>query len=304
VDEVMVFANPISGRGKGKTTAARVEAALQRAGHRVRVQLQRSTDIPSEDLKGIGGAKAIVVIGGDGTLRSVVERVVQECGRSTPPPFLVVPMGTANLMGKYLGIRWDDQTVGAELAQVIAGNKKLKVDAATIREHGKPDDRLMLLMAGIGIDAKVVHELDRIRQGPISLLSYALPAAMALGFYQYPSITVIVDKKEVWRGPGISIVGNVKEYGTGFAVLPDARPDDGLLDICAMPCKSRGDLIKLFLMAAAGEHLTHEGVVYIKGTHVSVLSEEPVPAQVDGEASGFTPLEIELMPERIEFLVP
>jgi len=100
------------------------------------------------------------------------------------------------------------------------------------------------------------------------------------------------------------MVGNVAEYGTGFAVLPHARPDDGLLDVCVMPCSSHGELIKLFLAAAAGEHLQQEGVVYAKGKHVLIDSPEKVPVQVDGEAAGTTPLEIDLLPLRVPFIVP
>jgi diacylglycerol kinase family enzyme len=50
-----------------------------------------------------------------------------------------------------------------------------QLDAATA------NGELFLLMAGIGLDAKIVHELDRLRSGPIDLTSYALPAALALG---------------------------------------------------------------------------------------------------------------------------
>jgi len=88
--------------------------------------------------------------------------------------------------------------------------------------------------------------------------------------------------------------------------LPQARADDGVLDVCAMPCRSRQDLIKLFLQAAVGEHVRAEGVAYLKGRHVTITAPggEAVPIQVDGDPAGHTPAEIDLLPIRLPFIVP
>jgi diacylglycerol kinase family enzyme len=282
--------------------AERIASQLTGDGYRVRVFLDRAEGIGEEALGMLPGVRAMVVIGGDGTLRGVVGRVVEACaGKQTPlPPVVVVPMGTANLMGQHLGIRWSgERAVGREVAAAIKGGRVVQLDAALA--NGK----LFLLMAGVGIDAKVVHELARVRRGPISMVSYALPAALALKDYRYPEITVEVDGQRVFGGrPGIAMVGNIKEYGTGFEVLPYARPDDGLLDVCAMPCASPQELVDLFLHAAVGEHTRLEGVVYVKGKQVRVTSREAVPVQVDGDAAGFTPLEVELLARRVPFMVP
>ena len=162
-----------------------------------------------------------------------------------------------------------------------------------------------MLMAGVGFDAWVVHELDRMRDGPIDLMNYIMPAVKAIAEYRFPVLEVIVDGKKVFKkAPALALVGNIREYGTGFAILPEARPDDQLLDVCVMPCASPMDLIKLVLSAAAGEHVRQEGVVYVKGRRVRIESTTPVPVQVDGEPAGMTPVEIDLLPCRIPFIVP
>lgn len=299
MDEVLIFANPIAGKGKGRILAERIGEGVTQAGYRARVFFERAEGLGEEALSALSNVKAVVAIGGDGTLRGVVGRVLAACGETTPlPPVVVVPMGTANLMGQHLGIKWDDRAVGREVAAAIKAGRVVQLDGA--QANGK----LFLLMAGVGIDAKVVHELDRLRRGPISMVSYALPTALALKDYRYPEVSVEVDDKRVFGGrPGIVMVGNIKEYGTGFEVLPYARPDDGLLDVCAMPCASPPELVDLFLHAAAGEHTRLEGVVYVKGKRARVTSDEQVPVQVDGDAAGFTPLEVEMLPRRIPFVV-
>jgi diacylglycerol kinase (ATP) len=160
-------------------------------------------------------------------------------------------------------------------------------------------------MAGVGFDASVVHELGRIRSGPIDITNYVLPAVKAVAEYRFSKLTVTVDGKRVFDdGPAMAFVGNIPEYGTGFPILPLAKADDQLLDVCVMPCSTRRRLLELALAVASGDHLRQEDVVYLKGTSVRVESPDAVPVQVDGEPAGTTPLHIDLLPGRIPFIVP
>jgi YegS/Rv2252/BmrU family lipid kinase len=295
-ETVLIFANPIAGRGKGNAIAERLATRLRRDGLDPRLVLERADRIPDDHLP--DRARAAIAIGGDGTVRGVARRLYQRFHKRTPP-LLVVPMGTANLLGRHLGTVWSDRDLPSNVSAAIAGMRTLKIDAATA------NGELFLLMAGIGLDAKVVHELDRVRSGPIDLTSYALPAALALGFYTYPALTVSVDGKRICRDlPAVAFVGNVKEYGTGFPILPFARPDDGLLDVCVLPCANRADAIRQFLRTATGEHVSGEGSIYRKGKRVTIEADEEVPVQIDGEAAGHTPLTCELLPVRLPFIVP
>jgi diacylglycerol kinase (ATP) len=308
-EQVLIFANPIAGRGRAKRIATVLEEALKGRGYGVKVFLNK---IESTEAKRIAGRiKAAIVIGGDGTLRGVAQWAIDSAFPSEdamcasgelanlPYPLLIVPMGTANLMGKHLGVNWSDENIGEEVAQALEAGKVRKLDVA------KTNGGIFLLMAGVGFDAWVVHELDRMRDGPIDLFNYIMPAVKAIAEYQFPTLSVMVDGKMVFKkARALALVGNIREYGTGFAILPQARPDDQLLDVCVMPCSSPKDLIKLVLNAAAGEHVQQEGVVYVKGKKVRIESTAPVPVQVDGEPAGMTPVDIDLLPCRIPFIVP
>jgi diacylglycerol kinase family enzyme len=128
---------------------------------------------------------------------------------------------------------------------------------------------------------------------------------MALARYRYTPIQVRIDGVEAFAmSPGVAFVANVKEYGTGFAIVPGARPDDGLLDVCIIPASSRSDALNHFLRAAAAEHLLAEGVVYARGKQIDVESSDPLPVQIDGEPAGHTPVHIDLLPLRVPFIVP
>jgi diacylglycerol kinase (ATP) len=302
---VFIFANPIAGRGRGADIARRLHARLGRDGYQVQVVLERPQEF---DVARMAGLAAALVIGGDGTLRAVAHRLFLDRDEGggggaplEPPPLLVVPLGTANLMGRHLGLRWHPTALPDQVAVALARGRVVRLDT------GRVNGKLFLLMAGVGFDAHVVHELDRMRRGPIQFASYLLPTMLALGAYAFPPLTVTVDGKPVFGpAPAVAFAGNLPEYGTGFPILPYARADDGVLDVCALPCQSRGDLVRLFLKAAAGEHLRAEGVVYVKGRHVRIVAPEgqAVPVQVDGDPAGHTPAEIDLLPIRLPFIVP
>lgn len=291
---VLIFANPIAGSGRGRSIADTLRKRLSRRKIDVRIFFERVTEIDSSEIRN-EPALAAIVVGGDGTLRAVTEFLLEVFPSGSIPPLVVVPLGTANLMRQHLNLDWD----AADIDRVIDQHQIIHLDAA--RANGQ----LFLLIAGVGIDGAIVHALDRIRTGPINKLSYILPAALALKDYEFPSMSVELDGKLIFpHAPALAFVGNVREYGTGFPILPDAQSDDGLLDVCVLPCRNPQKLIEIALRTVASEHTQMPGVVCGKGKRIRVQTDAPVPVQLDGDPGGHTPLEIELLPYRLPFIVP
>src|SRR5437764_12949005 len=176
MQDILIFANPISGRGRGRNIALRLEHRLAADGFRVRSFMERADRIADAELK--SPARAAIVIGGDGTLRTVAQRLIEVT--DAPPPLLPIGLGTANLMVRHLGLRWMDESMETDVAEAIQRGQTAMLDA------GRANGMLFLLMVGIGFDAHIVHELDRARTGPINLASYLEPAARALAGYSFP----------------------------------------------------------------------------------------------------------------------
>ncbi len=284
--DVLVLFNPKAGRGKASQTATRIGSALQKAGFHPMRGIDRERGLPS----------AAVVIGGDGTLRFFTARLIEAFGQI--PPIVVIPGGTANLMDRHLKLQWEPAELERQVVQAIRDGKIQWLDAA------KANNEIFLLIAGIGFDAAVVAALDRVRSGPITMWSYVMPALQTIWESSFLPLSVSVDGKPVFGpSPGMVFVGNVKEYGTGFPVLPNARSDDGVLDVCILPCASHEDLLRLALHTVAGDHPTLEGAKYLKAKRVSVTADTPVPVQLDGDSAGMTPIDIELLPFKVPFLV-
>jgi YegS/Rv2252/BmrU family lipid kinase len=293
ISNVLIVANPIAGQGNGQAAAKQIHRSL----HAAEVDSAVVLDLSTIDPQQLKSADAIVVIGGDGTLRALAGRCL--LARGAIAPLLPVPMGTANLMGKHLGIEFGRKDLGKRVVQSIQRESIRMLDAAEV------NGQLFLLMAGVGIDAQIVHELDKVRRGPINVASYFLPAAMALTSYQYHPLTVVADEEEIFSAaPAMALVANIAEYGTGFPLAPHARADDGMLDICVIPVNSPADAVQKFLYAWAGEHLLIEGVVYARGKRIEIYSKDPAPIQIDGDPAGLTPAIINLLPIRVPFIVP
>jgi diacylglycerol kinase family enzyme len=300
VKQALIFVNPIAGRGRGRGFASKIGQRLERSGLRVRTFDDPPPLVDSADLGDLSSTVAAVTIGGDGTMRAAAQRLLEETGdkAANVPPIVVVPLGTANLMAKHLRLKWKMRSIDQEVADAVKTCKTVMLDAA--RANG----RLFLLMAGVGLDATVVHELDRTRRGPIDVTSYTLPLLWALRQYDYPPLRVVVDGRCVAESvPALAFVGNVREYGTGFPILTRAASDDHLLDVCVLPCGSSMQAMRLAVLVTTGDHVSESGVVYTKGRSIQIESAKPVPVQIDGEAAGLTPLAVELLPVGLRFIV-
>src|SRR5438552_3699048 len=136
---VLIFANPIAGRGKGRAIADRLTKRLRREHFDVQEVFERPDRVADDDLP--GGIRAAIAIGGDGTVRGVARRLLGRFGEKTPPT-LVIPMGTANLLGRHLGTLWHDRELAENAARAIHEMRTLRLDAASA------NGELFLLMAG------------------------------------------------------------------------------------------------------------------------------------------------------------
>ena len=351
-----LLANPRAGRGVAGDVATAIARRLRDADIAVVVDTRHPADVPAPEVR----PDVVIVVGGDGTLRAAVERLMRLYPDDVPA-VLPVPMGTANLMGQHLGLRRTLSHIAAdgvrEAASELLGPRRRLAERAALgvtRRLGTTAKRLarrglrvgrrvvlpgrrelasavarrtlaalqrgearrldvgmtsdggvFLLMAGVGFDAHVVAELDRRRTGPIGLASYAMPALSAMVGGAFRPVTVEVDGRRVFGPqPGLVMVANVSQYGTGFPVVPHARSDDGKLDAVCLPCRHPGDLLKLFASAAAGWHVDAPGVVSASGVDVTVTSsgERPVDVQIDGDPGGKLPLRARVLPAAVPFV--
>lgn len=290
---VDVVYNPKSGRGRAPALAERLARVLDDR----RLQTRRFTigeflSHPTHP----GEQDCIVTLGGDGTVRAIVEGLIAR-NRSPLTPVAILAMGTANLLSQHLRLPWNETTGLPLLADAVVAGHVRTMDVATA--NGAP----FLLMCSAGFDAQVVHEVAARRSGPITMLHY-LPALgrSALKLDPRP-VRVVVDGRTVFADePALVVVANAAEYGAGFLIAPSAVSDDGLLDVTVFRASTHDQLLKIALHAVTGQ-IEEGAAVRTRGRAVQILG-DGIPAQIDGEAFGHTPVEIGLLPLQANFIVP
>jgi len=301
----IVITNPRSG-------AARAEKALsvlarhslpqgrpeilrtEYAGHAVEIARRISSSCP-----------LVIVVGGDGTINEVVNGLMAAVARPRPlPPIGLIPIGTANVLARELGI--PTNLTGA--MRVLTGGKTRKMDLGVARFCAKPGSRRTTryfpCMAGAGFDAEVARAYHATRGRKSYAHLYLLPMLKTLGNFALPKIRVMVDGDEVAASACSVVVGNARSYGTLFPVAARARPDDGLLDACVFTSRTLRDFIRVVLNVLVGRHIGCREVRYRVGRHISLTSDDAVPVQLDGDFAGHLPLQLDVKPNALTFFVP
>jgi diacylglycerol kinase family enzyme len=115
---------------------------------------------------------------------------------------------------------------------------------------------------------------------------------------------VTADGEEVFDGCGLALVGIMARYPAGLRVLNRARPDDGMLDVCAVPCESRPKLVRHAVNVLRQVHDRTGGMVYRKCLRARVEGENGVPLEIDGDAGGCLPADFSVLPAAATVLVP
>lgn len=282
--------NPNAGRGRSPLLAADVSRALERCGMTSRrLTIGQYLSAPIDP-----SPRCVCTLGGDGTVRAIVEALaLQHADRS--PPIAVVALGTANLIARHLNLPWNADGGFDRLVDAITAGQTRAMDIPTA--NGSP----FLLMCSCGFDAQVVHELAAHRSGPISKFTYIPALARSwLGFHGNV-IEVHADGKLIFGPePAMVVVANAPEYGTGFTLNPNATSNDGVLDLTIFSMQERIHLISTAWAAVTGT-VGKAAALMTTARSVKLLGDSPV--QIDGEAFGRTPIDIVMSTHRQRFIV-
>jgi diacylglycerol kinase family enzyme len=218
------------------------------------------------------GAELVLACGGDGTVTACAEGIA-----GTGVPLAIIPLGTGNLLARNVGL-----PSGREDALAVAlGGVQQPVDA------GRVNGALFVVMAGLGLDARMLDGASEPLKRRLGWLAYAVSAVRHLGDRPM-HVTVQADGGRPRRlRANAVIVGNVGWLRGGLPLLPDARPDDGRLD--AVVLVARG--LTGWLAAAASIALRRPaggGIYRVQFTELRVTLDRAEQWELDGEVVGST----------------
>lgn len=241
------------------------------------------------------GADALVVAGGDGTVRAVAEYLaVHGSGAALG----IVPLGTGNLLARNLGIPIGNLPAAVERAFADDTQQKIDVGWVEAEVDGRSIRQAFAVMAGIGIDAHMITETDDDLKDKAGWLAYVESLGRALDASDVLKLSISLDGKEPSEHESHTLlIGNCGSLQGGLAILPDADPHDGQLDLLLLSADSFGkwlDTARSFvwnnglrrLFSKNGTTSDSDSVAHRSARSVSVILSEPRILEIDGEDLG------------------
>lgn len=285
--------NPISSSGKALRLAEAVASQLRRQGTTVDVVPTRAAG----DARRLAAAVehgVVVACGGDGTFNEVVSG-----RRDRDVPVAIVPAGLGNVVAKEFKIPRDP----AGLAAMLRAGSTRRIDAGTVRCDGGAARPFSFLFS-VGFDAVTVHRLHEARTGRLTMAGYLRAGLGAVAAADSIAVSVAIDGAPWMAGARYVAVANLASYGGPLRVLRGAAPDDGRLDVVAIPGVLAPRLLKLMWNGWLRGFEAMPDARRSAAIHVAVRSPAAVAAQLDGDVLAGSAFDVDVVPGSIRLVVP
>jgi diacylglycerol kinase family enzyme len=316
-DRVAVIVNPTKVDMRALTSAlADAEAS---AGWRPSLWLETSVDDPGQGRAREAveaGVSAVLVAGGDGTVRAVAEGLLE-----SGIPMVLLPSGTGNLLARNL-----DVPIGrlAEAMRIAVDGVDHAVDAgvATItRENGETETHAFVVMVGIGLDAKMISATNPELKKRVGWLAYVEATARIARDVDAVRLHYTLDgSPERTTTVHTLLIGNCGSLPGGVLMLPEAEIDDGLLDVVAMRPRNLWGWMRVSYAVVWENGVLQKSKVgrrimaadkrvralrYFQGRHMTLAFDGPEDFEIDGEEMGqVTAIDVRVAPASLVVRVP
>jgi diacylglycerol kinase (ATP) len=256
------------------------------------------------------GVCQVVAVGGDGTLNEVVNGYLDPDGNriSSNARLALLPSGTGSDFKKTLALS-NLKTAVEALQSENTGS----IDAGRVQfkdANGTARARFFINMVSIGLGGDVSSFVNGWRSRLPKWIGggtrFTLAAIRALTRYRTAGVDISFDLghescRLVHANSNLMVIGNGRFAGGGMLLAPDARPDDGLLEVVITDGASRLDVIRELPRIRQGGYIKNPKVSAVKARSVSIVTDRPLPLDIDGESEGTTPAEFSVLPGAIRF---
>jgi diacylglycerol kinase family enzyme/membrane-associated phospholipid phosphatase len=219
------------------------------------------------------GAEMVIAAGGDGTVRVVCTELAR-----TGVPVGIVPLGTGNLLTRNLDLPLH---IGDAIEVAMSGQDRA-VDIVELTGDGI-EDTCFTVMAGLGLDAAIMAGAVDEMKARMGSTAYVMSA---LRLIRYPAVRVEItldDGEPMHTRARTVVVGNVGAITAGIPLLPDARIDDGLIDVVVIAPRRTWGWLGLLWRVLTRRRRSDDRLGWMRGRRVTVRAEKPTPRQLDGD---------------------
>lgn len=260
-----------------RTTVAK---ACAEAGWDEPVLLETTKDDPGAGMTADAlsqGADLVLSAGGDGTVMAVAAAL-----SGTGVPLGILPLGTGNLLARNLDL---PLTVDEAIVIALTGRDRT-IDLGSAVKNGEEKATVFAVMAGIGFDAAMMKDAPEKVKAKVGWVAYLISGAKHL---RDRSITVgvrIDDQPPMTRHVKSVIVGNVGTLQGGLQLLPDATPDDGMLDVVVLQPTRPIDWLRVIGRLVTRHKKEDSELERFRGKRIEIRLRHPQPSQLDGDTQG------------------
>ena len=288
--------NPNSGPADKPDLLTKIVDVLKNQG----LEAELCTTTPDEDGEGLAaeaakaGAEIVIVAGGDGTIEAVARGLMH-----TQTVLGIIPLGTRNNIAASLDIPSDL----SQAIQTIIEGERGRFDM------GKANNHYFVEVVGVGLEATLFPCGDEVKEG-IKKNYWAAFKSVFSGiqtFLQFKQHRLVLrfDDKRMHRLRTLQVnICNSPRYGVQFALAPDAKMNDGKLDVVYIDNPSKWDHLRHFFKAMRGERLPHERLNMHRAAKIEIRSRPPLEVHADGQYLGVTPITVEVIPKALWICVP
>ncbi len=230
-----------------------------------------------------------VAVGGDGMI-ALLASYLQDCKKTIG----IIPAGTSNTMANILGIPLD---VKLAIQLLVHFEQTKTIDAIQI------EDRLFFMNVSTGFSSSVVNELDSTKKSLLGIFAYIFTGLLHLPKTTQKSFSVTIDGKRQQVKAAELFVANSGVLGRSQYTISDSIIDDGILEIGIVRETSIRGIVDVILDLLVRKRKKSFQLIG-QGKHITVLTENPLIVQADGDIIGETPLTIGIVPKAATFAIP
>jgi diacylglycerol kinase (ATP) len=275
-----------------------VEYELKTRGWQRALWLETTTEDPGRVMTEQAvreGVDLVLGAGGDGTIRVICSGLA-----GTGVPFGLIPAGTGNLLAKNLGIPLDE---AAALDVAFDGVDKA-VDLVQVSVDDGPPDHFAV-MAGIGIDAVIMEGTDPNLKRAVGSAAYFLSAAKNANHPALQATITVDDELPLRRKAHVIVIGNVGLLQGNIQLIPDARADDGLIDVLVASPRGVRDWVRLTTQVLTRQRRRDAQLDRLTGRKVTITVDGRDHFQLDGDTVGeCSTMTAEVLPRALNMRVP
>ncbi len=285
----LVLVNPSAGGGRARDLLPQLEGALHDHGLAYRLVMTTSLDHGVEEAVGAAADGEIpVVMSGDGLVGQIGGALAD-----TDAPLGVIPGGRGNDFARVVGIPME---IGGAVELLAAGTTR-SIDV------GEVNGRRFLCIASCGFDSdanRIANETRLVKGN----LVYLYAALRALAAWKPARFEVTVDGERLqFTGFAVAAANN-KAYGGGMFLAPDAKLDDGMLDVVWTRDVSKLRFLANLPKVFKGRHVDNPEVTVLRGSEVEIRANRPFAVYADGDHLADLPATVRVLPRALNVIAP